>query len=71
MQTILLLCLEERHFYNWYTREGMEEMEFIDALTDIGQLISEYCSFCCCDYSDNKNEEDDEGESENSSIKEN
>ena len=39
-------------FFHWYTGEGMEEMDFIQAESDLNDLVSEYQQYqdCCgCD----------------------
>ena len=41
-------------FVHWYTGEGVDEMEFIEAESNVSDLISEYqCSCeCCCEDED-------------------
>lgn len=53
-------------FWHWYTAEGMEEMEFTEAESNLNDLVSEYqpcCSGCCCGDSE-YNEEEGEASSE-------
>jgi tubulin beta len=49
-------------FWHWYTAEGMEEMEFTEAESNLNDLVYEYqpCSGCCC--GDSEYDEEEEGE---------
>ena len=46
-------------FVHWYTGEGVDEMEFIEAESNVNDLISEYqCSCeCCCEEDEEEVEE--------------
>ena len=43
--------LRRKAFIHWYTGEGVDEMEFTEAESNVNDLISEYqfsCDGCCC-----------------------
>lgn len=39
---IELTCLQRKAFLHWYTGEGMDEMEFTEAESNMNDLVSEY-----------------------------
>jgi len=53
------LMFRRKAFLHWYTGEGMDEMEFTEAESNLNDLVSEYQQ-----YQDAGIDEDDEGDSE-------
>jgi len=38
----LLSCFKRKAFLHWYTGEGMDEMEFTEAESNLNDLVAEY-----------------------------
>ncbi|GJQ88328.1 hypothetical protein Trydic_g3804 [Trypoxylus dichotomus] len=53
-----------RAFLHWYTSEGMDEMEFTEAESNMNDLISEYQQYQDAEVNDQYEEEEEEGEVE-------
>ena len=51
-------------FLHWYTGEGMDEMEFTEAESNMNDLISEYQQYQEATIDDENDEEEDEDEDE-------
>jgi len=51
-----------RAYLHYYTSEGMDEMEFVEAESNFNDLMSEYdqCNGCCCGWDDEYGEEEEE-----------
>ena len=67
----LILCLNlyssfSQAFLHWYTGEGMDEMEFTEAESNMNDLISEYQQYQEATVEDD--EFDEEGGDENEEI---
>ena len=52
--------LRLKAFLNWYTGEGMDEMEFTEAESPMNDLVSEYHQY----QDDTAEDEEEEGEDE-------
>jgi tubulin beta len=48
-------------FLHWYTGEGMDEMEFTEAESNMNDLVSEYQQYQDATVDDNDEGEDEEG----------
>lgn len=47
---------KKKSYIHWYTKNGMDEMEFVEAESNMNDLISEYdqsVSYFVSDYDDN------------------
>ena len=51
-------------FLHWYTGEGMDEMEFTEAESNMNDLISEYQQYQEATIDDENDDEEDEDEDE-------
>ena len=51
-------------FLHWYTGEGMDEMEFTEAESNMNDLISEYQQYQEATIDDENDHEEDEDEDE-------
>ena len=59
---LLKYCLSQlQAFLHWYTGEGMDEMEFTEAESNMNDLISEYQQYQDATV-DDEDQFDDEGE---------
>merc|ERR1712242_249821 len=63
------LMFRRKAFLHWYTGEGMDEMEFTEAESNLNDLVSEYQQYQDAgidddegDYSDEDDDEEDEGD---------
>ena len=45
-------------FVHWYTGEGLDEMEFTEAESNMNDLVSEYQCGNCCEYGCGEEEQD-------------
>ena len=55
-----MAMLRLKAFLNWYTGEGMDEMEFTEAESPMNDLVSEYHHY----QDDTAEDEEEEGEDE-------
>lgn len=53
-----------RAFLHWYTGEGMDEMEFTEAESNLNDLVAEYQQYQNTTADDNEYEENWDGEQE-------
>ena len=53
--------ITRKAFLNYYTREGMNEIEFTEAESNVSDLCMEYKQY---EYVDDENSEEEEGEEE-------
>ena len=60
-QSIYLFIFSSQAFLHWYTGEGMDEMEFTEAESNMNDLISEYQQYQEATV-DDEDQFDDEGE---------
>ena len=51
-------------FLHWYTGEGMDEMEFTEAESNMNDLISEYQQYQEATIDDENDDEDEDDEDE-------
>ena len=56
--------LYSQAFLHWYTGEGMDEMEFTEAESNMNDLVSEYQQYQEATADDEDFEEEDEEEAE-------
>lgn len=52
----------KKAFLHWYIGEGMDEMEFTEAESNVNDLVCEYeggCQLCCEDDEDEEYEADE------------
>merc|ERR1711860_115583 len=57
------LMFRRKAFLHWYTGEGMDEMEFTEAESNLNDLVSEYQQYQDASIDDSEDEgEDDEGD---------
>merc|ERR1712045_111227 len=57
------LMFRRKAFLHWYTGEGMDEMEFTEAESNLNDLVSEYQQYQDASIDDDEDEgEDDEGD---------
>ncbi|CAG9334761.1 unnamed protein product [Blepharisma stoltei] len=50
----------KKAYLHWYTQEGMDEMEFVEAESDLLDLISQYSEMDGADFGDEEDYEDEE-----------
>jgi len=55
---------DRRYFTFWYTLEGMEEGQFLDAVEDVERIIDKYHEIAAKDNEKEKDEEEDDEEEE-------
>jgi len=58
------LMFRRKAFLHWYTGEGMDEMEFTEAESNMNDLVSEYQQYQDATAEDEEGGEGDEGEEE-------
>jgi len=58
------LMFRRKAFLHWYTGEGMDEMEFTEAESNMNDLVSEYQQYQDASAEDEKAEDGAEGEEE-------
>merc|ERR1711893_427005 len=56
------LMFRRKAFLHWYTGEGMDEMEFTEAESNLNDLVSEYQQYQDAGIDDDDGEGDDEGD---------
>jgi len=59
-QSSLLPCFVAKLFLHWYTGEGMDEMEFTEAESNMNDLVSEYQQYQDATVEDEGDYEDGE-----------
>merc|ERR1711890_103390 len=59
-----LKMFKRKAFLHWYTGEGMDEMEFTEAESNLLDLVSEYEQYQEAGVSDDDGDDDDEDEDE-------
>mmetsp|Transcript_114 Transcript_114/g.191 ORF Transcript_114/g.191 Transcript_114/m.191 type:complete len:452 (+) Transcript_114:77-1432(+) len=64
------LMFRRKAFLHWYTGEGMDEMEFTEAESNMNDLVSEYQQYQDAGIGDDEEEEGGEVEEEEEDIKE-
>jgi len=57
-----VLMFRRKAFLHWYTGEGMDEMEFTEAESNLNDLVSEYQQYEDAQIDDDEDEGDDEGD---------
>merc|ERR1712098_1035945 len=56
------LMFRRKAFLHWYTGEGMDEMEFTEAESNLNDLVSEYQQYQDAGIDDEEGEEDEDGD---------
>uniref|UniRef100_A0A7S2KJZ8 Tubulin/FtsZ 2-layer sandwich domain-containing protein n=1 Tax=Bigelowiella natans TaxID=227086 RepID=A0A7S2KJZ8_BIGNA len=64
------LMFRRKAFLHWYTGEGMDEMEFTEAESNMNDLVSEYQQYQDAGINDDDEEEGAEYEEEEEDVKE-
>ena len=58
------VMFRRKAFLHWYTGEGMDEMEFTEAESNLSDLVTEYQNYQDASADDEGEEEEGEGEAE-------